>query len=356
MLKARSKHYSLKVIAGELAAEVIGDDNVEISGLATLQEASQGELSFLANPTYLKYLATTGASAVILDSASAAQCPVPCVVVSNPYLSYAKVSALFDTSPITNAGIHPTATIHSTAIVDRTASIGSNVTISAGVNIGACAVIGANSVVGDDSIIGDNTVVHANVTIYHGISIGQSCIIHSGAVIGSDGFGFAKNQGEWIKINQLGGVVLGNRVEIGSCTTIDRGALDNTYLADGVKVDNQVQIAHNVRIGRNTAIAACVGIAGSTTIGEQCEIAGAAGDIGHLTITNNVHITAMTLVTKSIDKPGAYSSGTPLLSNKDWRKSAVRFGQLEALNRRVKELERTNNKLLERTDNKKPKG
>ena len=331
---------TLNEIAQFLGAKLVGDGSIVLSGIATLQQAKTGQISFLANPVYAKYLPITTASAVILDADNAKDSPVPCLVVENPYLCYARLTELFALEPKKFPGIHPSAVVDPSASIHSTSSIGPNCSIAAGVSVAENVQLGAGCVLGEDSTIGNGCHLHANVTVYHGVSIGRRVIIHSGAVIGSDGFGFARSGSEWVKIHQIGGVQIGDDVEIGAGTTIDRGALDNTSIATGVKVDNQVQIAHNVKIGENTAIAACVGIAGSTTIGKNCTIAGAVGIIGHLDIVDNVHVTAMSLVTKSITQPGVYSSGTPIMPSKEWRKNAVRFSQLESLNSRVNELEK----------------
>ena len=336
--------HTLGELAKFIGAELKGDATCVIESLATLAAAESGQLSFLANKSYRKYLKECRASALILHPDMAAEFSGNALLVDNPYLAYAKLSALFDQSPKSAAGIHPSATVAEDAIVHADASVGPQVVIESGARVEAGAVIGAGSFIGAGSIIGERTVLKSNVSIYHGCFVGSDCLFHSQAVIGSDGFGFAPNTENddftWTKIHQLGGVVIGDRVELGACTAIDRGALDDTVLADGVIIDNQVQIAHNVRIGENTAIASSCAIAGSTTIGSGCTFSGMVGVVGHLTITDNVHVTAMTLVTKSIDKPGSYSAGTPVEETAKWRKNAVRFGQLNALVNRVRSLEK----------------
>lgn len=244
-----------------------------------------------------------------------------------------------------DVGVHATAVIDSSARVAPTASIGAHCVVAANAVIGEGVVLGAGCSVGRASVIGDRSVLHAHVAIYHGVTVGRDVVIHSGVVIGSDGFGFAPNFATdgvsgWQKIHQLGGVVIGDRVEIGANTCIDRGALDDTVIEEGVIIDNLVQIAHNVKIGKYTAIAACTGIAGSTEIGQHCTIAGAVGVVGHLRIADRVHITAKSLVTGSIHESGSYSSGTALTKTAAWRKSAVRFLQLESLFQRVRTLEK----------------
>ena len=308
--------------------------------MATLQAAGPGQISFLANPAYGKYLANTRASAVIVSPSSAEGVPTNVLLLDNPYLGYARLSHWFDPAPIAPPGIHPSAVVDPSASIADDASIGAQVVVEAGAVIGEKAVIGAGSVVGARTRIGAATVVRPRVTLAHDVVVGQRCHILSGAVIGSDGFGFANEKGVWHRIAQLGRVVLGDDVEVGANTTIDRGALDDTVIGDGVKLDNLIQIAHNVSIGDHSAMAAMVGIAGSTRIGRHCVFGGASGVAGHLEITDQVHLTGMTLVTGDIREPGVYSSGTSADTNRQWRKNAVRFRQLDVLARRVKELEK----------------
>lgn len=336
-----SRTYSLAELAVLLEAELIGPPHQEISALATLQKAGAKDLTFIANPAYKKYLSTTQAGAVLINPQLSAEFGGIKLVVRNPYVAYAKATRLFDASRPVTVGIHPSAVIGPGCVLGESISIGANAVLGHGVTLGEGVVIGSGCYIGDDTVIGQGSVLAANVTVYHGVKIGARCRLHSGAVIGADGFGFAPDAGEWVKIYQLGGVVIGDQVEIGACTCIDRGALDNTLIADGVIIDNQVQIAHNVSIGRGTAIAAQVGIAGSTSIGEYCTIAGAVGIVGHLNITDRVHITAMSLVTGSINEPGSYSSGTALGPTKEWRKNAARFRQLDKLATRLIKLDRT---------------
>jgi UDP-3-O-[3-hydroxymyristoyl] glucosamine N-acyltransferase len=308
--------------------------------MATLQAAGPGQISFLANPAYARYLKQTQAGAVIVAPAAADDSPTNVLLLDNPYLGYARLSHWFDPAPVASAGIHATAVVDETASIDSTASIGPHTVIEAGVQIGAHVVVGAGTVVGARTCIGDHTVLRPRVTLAHDVVVGQRCHILSGAVIGSDGFGFANDRGQWHRIAQLGGVVLGDDVEVGANTTIDRGALDNTVIGNGVKLDNLIQIAHNVHIGDHSAMAAMVGIAGSTRIGKHCVFGGASGVAGHLEIADQVHLTGMTLVTGDIRESGVYSSGTSADTNRNWRKNAVRFRQLDSLARRVRELEK----------------
>lgn len=332
--------FSLAELAALLDAELIGDAKQEISALATLQKATASDLTFIANPAYKKYLQTTRAGAVLVQPDWVEGFEGNKLVVKKPYLAYAMATKFFNTQRPPFTGIHPTAVIGEGCVLGADVSVGANAVLGAGAVLGEGAVIGAGCYIGDDSVVGSNTVLAANVSVYHGVTIGSDCRIHSGTVIGADGFGFAPDAGKWVKIYQLGGVVIGNNVEIGACTCIDRGALDNTHIADDVIIDNQVQIAHNVSIGRGTAIAGQAGIAGSTTIGEYCTIAGSVGISGHLTIADRVHITAMSLVSGSITESGSYSSGTALAPTKEWRKNAARFRQLDKLATRLIKLDR----------------
>jgi len=332
---------TLAEIADTIGAELSGaQGDCKITGLNTLEAASSGEISFLANKSYQKQLAATAASAVILHPDMAQASPVPVLTMANPYAGFAKVSQMFNNLPSQPEGIHPSAVVAESAQIDDKVSIAANVVIGEHVVIGRGSRIGPGSVISDNSVIGDDCILHANVTIYHDVTIGNQCILHSGSVIGADGFGFAPDQGEWVKIIQLGGVRIGNKVEVGANTTIDRGALGDTIIGNGVILDNQIMIAHNVEIGDGCAFAATSGVAGSTKSGKHCTIAGGAGIAGHLTLADGVHITAMTLVSKSITEPGAYSSGTAMMPAADWRKSATRFRQLDAMAKRLTKLEK----------------
>lgn len=331
--------YTLAELAERAGATLKGEPETVITGLNTLQDASASELSFLANPAYARYLETTAAAAVILSPEHGKNFAGQALIMANPYLGYARLSHLFDPARGAGTGIHSSAVISATASVHSNAVIGPQVVIEDGVVIASGVHIEAGAVVGHDSVIGQDTHLGRNVTICHGVTLGERVIIHCGAVIGSDGFGNARENGRWVKIAQIGGVIIGNDVEIGSCTCIDRGALGNTVIGDGARLDNLIQVAHNVVIGKNTAIAATVGISGSTRIGENCTIAGGAGFAGHLEITDNVHIGGMAMVTRSISKPGAYASGTGFMAAQEWRRNAVRFRQLDDLARRLKRLE-----------------
>ena len=332
--------YSLDFIAKHIGAELMGNCEQIIEGLNTIQDATSRDVTFLANTSYNRFLSTTDAAAVIVGKMNISDYSGNFLIVDKPYLAYASVSQLFVSGSDPDLGIHETAVISDGVKVAKTASIGANVVLGKNVIIGEKSIIGPNSSIGDGSIIGDNCKIFSNVSIYHGVTIGNSVTIHSCSVIGGDGFGFAHDSRHWVKIHQLGGVIIGNRVEIGSCTTIDRGALSDTIIEDGVILDNHIQIAHNVRIGENTAIAGCSGISGSTEIGKNCIFAGQTGIVGHLKICDGVTTTGGTIITKSISESGSYSSGTPLSLTEQWKKNAVRFTQLNDLVQRLKRLEK----------------
>lgn len=332
---------TLGEIARRLGLLLEGDASIEIEGIASLASATPSHISFLSNPGLADQLKETSAAAVIVKPQFRELCKAAVLLSDNPYLAFAKLTALFDDAPRQSAGIEPTAVIADSAYIDPSAYIGPHVVIGANVTIGSGCIIEANTVIGQNCTLGQGCHLHANVTLYHGVRLGQQVRIHSGAVIGGDGFGFAPaSDRSWVKIHQLGGVVIGDRVDIGANTCIDRGALDDTVIANGVIIDNLVQIAHNCIIGENTAIAGCVGIAGSTLIGKNCTLAGGVGVAGHLEIVDNVHVTSMSLVTGSILQSGSWSSGTAMMETRAWRRSAVRFSQLEKMHERLKRLEK----------------
>lgn len=331
--------YSLGELADRLDLAFSGDANRIITGLATLAGAGGSDLAFLAEKKYLPQLAASAAGAVILPPELVAQCPVDYLISDSPYLAFARASQLFCRIPQPPEGIHPGALVSPEAQVHESACIGPNAVVEPGAQVGAGAILGAGAYLGHNSRLGAGTRVYPNAVIYHDVQLGENCTIHSQAVLGADGFGFARDVDSWEKISQLGGVRIGDSVEIGACTTVDRGTLDHTVIEDGVIIDNQVQIAHNCRIGKNTAIAGCAGLAGSTIIGANCTLAGGVGVVGHVEICDNVHITGMTMVTRSITEPGSYSSGTPMSSTRNWKRSAVRFSQLESIQQRLAALE-----------------
>ncbi|WP_286911815.1 MULTISPECIES: UDP-3-O-(3-hydroxymyristoyl)glucosamine N-acyltransferase [unclassified Pseudomonas] len=331
---------TLGQLAEALGATLQGPEALQITGLATLQEAGPGQLSFLANPQYRKFLDNSQAAAVLLKAADAEGFAGNALIVPDPYLAYARISHLFDPKPKAEAGIHPSAVVAEDAQVDASASIGPFAVIESGARIGANVSIGAHCVIGARCVVGEGGWLAPRVTLYHDVTIGKRVVIQSGAVIGGEGFGFANEKGVWRKIAQIGGVTIGDDVEIGVNTAVDRGALSDTRIADGVKLDNQIQIAHNVQIGEHTAMAACVGISGSTRIGKHCTIAGGVGMVGHIDVCDNVFVSGMTMVTRSITEPGAYSSGTAMQPLADWRKSAARIRQLDDMSKRLQQLEK----------------
>ncbi len=331
---------TLAELAGAIGAELRGDPASRVERVANLQHAVEGEVGFLTDSRYRNYLETTRATAVILASKDADASPVAVLVMDNPYLGYARAAQALDPLPPRPCGIHPHATIDGQARVHASAWVGPQSVIEEGARIGAGAFIGPRCLVGRDVIIGEHARLVAGVTICHSVEIGSRVLIHPGAVIGADGFGFANDNGVWVKIPQTGGVSIGDDAEIGANTTIDRGALEDTIIAEGVKLDNQIQVAHNVQIGAHTAVAGCVGIAGSTSIGRRCTIGGGVGIVGHLEIADDVHITVGSIVFQSLTEPGLYSSGVPVQENRPWRRNFVRFRQLDEMMRRIKNLEK----------------
>jgi len=312
-----------------------GNGDGVVSGVATLASAGEGQLAFLANPRYRNQLESSQASVVVLREADADAAPHAALIAKDPYTTFARIAALFEPVPARTAGVHPSAVIDTAATVAPTASIGPFVSIGARSRIGEGCVIGAGCVIGEDCDVGDGSELIARVTLVTRVRLGRRVRVHPGAVLGADGFGLAMDAGRWIKVPQLGGVVVGDDCEIGANTCIDRGALEDTVLEEDVRLDNQIQIGHNVHIGAHTAMAGCSAAAGSARIGRYCLIGGGAGVLGHLELCDKVTITAMSLVTHSIREPGEYSSGTPLTDNRSWRKNAARFKQLDALARRV---------------------
>ncbi|NRA55652.1 MAG: UDP-3-O-(3-hydroxymyristoyl)glucosamine N-acyltransferase [Gammaproteobacteria bacterium] len=333
------KCYTLVELGNKIGADVQGDDQCVVTSIATLEAASAGQISFLSNPKYRSQLQTTQASAVIVRAQDIGDYQGNALIMSNPYLGYAKLAQLLDTTPDAADSIAESAVISPSAILGQQVVVGANAVIESGAEIGDNCQIGPGCFIGKNSKIGASTKLWANVTIYHGVTIGQRCIFHSASVIGSDGFGYAPDNGQWLKIPQTGGVTIGNDTEIGAGTTVDRGALDDTVIGNGVIIDNQVQIAHNDIIGDNTAIAGTTVLAGSVTIGKNCIIGGACAINGHMTICDGVTITGMTMVIKNITEPGVYSSGMPSQTNREWRKNAARYRQLDEMSKRLKVLE-----------------
>ena len=326
---------TLGEIVRRLGGEAVGEAGTALSGVATLDSAGPGQITFLANPKYRARLATTRAGAVILGPGDRDAATIPRIVSENPYAYYARTVALFHPEEPVRAGIHPFAQVDASANVDATAEIGAFVVVEPGATIGPHVRIGAHSVIGRGSSVGEGTRLHPRVTVYAGCSIGARCLLHSGAVIGADGFGQAREAGRWVKIPQVGGVRIGDDVEVGANTTIDRGALDDTVIGEGVKLDNQIQVGHNCVIGDHTVIAGCTGISGSVTIGRDCLIGGGVGIIGHLSICDGVTISGFSFVTKSIVKPGTYTSGTPAMPHGEWLRNAAHLRHLDEIVRRV---------------------
>lgn len=330
---------SLAEIAGRLGGELLGGPETIIRRVATLENATSDAIAFFANARYTGQLKATRAGAVIIGVPLRDSVDLPRIVAANPYAYFARVSALFHSLPPGEEGVHASAVVHPGADIGAGARIGPGVVVERDARIGAGCIIGAGTYIGNGVILGDDALLYPNVTVYHGCVLGKRIIVHSGAVIGADGFGIAMDEGRWIKVPQIGHVIIGDDVEVGANTTIDRGAIDDTIIEDGVKLDNQIQIAHNVRIGAHTAIAACVGIAGSSRIGRHCRIGGASGIAGHITVADNVEISAHTLITKSIAEPGTYTGAYPFSGNREWRRNAVGLRNLGELAARVKALE-----------------
>ncbi|TBR14064.1 MAG: UDP-3-O-(3-hydroxymyristoyl)glucosamine N-acyltransferase [Lysobacter sp.] len=327
--------------AGELAERLglalRGDPSTRVTWVGTLTGAGPDQLAFLANPRYRAQLAGSRAGVVIAREADVDGYPGTVLLASDPYAAYARAASLFQPTATLQPGIHPTAVVDVSAQVHADAAVGPLCVIGAGSVIGAGAALGPGCIVGEHCTVGAGTRLVARVTLVARVRLGERVLVHPGAVIGADGFGIAMDADMWRKVPQLGGVIIGDDCEIGANTTIDRGAIDDTVLEEDVRLDNQIQVAHNVRIGAHTAIAGCVAIAGSTRIGRYCLIGGAAGIVGHIEICDRVTVTAMTLVTHSIREPGEYSSGTPLMDSRSWRRNAARFRQLDAHFRRNRE-------------------
>jgi UDP-3-O-[3-hydroxymyristoyl] glucosamine N-acyltransferase len=327
---------------GELAVRfgciLRGDPNVRVVRVSSLPDAESDAIGFIANAKYLRHLQSTRAAAVILEAKVAEQCPVAALIAKNPYAIYARIAGLLHPSAPSKAGAHPSSIIDSTAQIDVTASIGAQCYVGANARIGPRVVVGPGSVVMSDTSIGADSRLVARVTLCERVHIGARSILHPGVVVGSDGFGNAMDAGAWVKVPQLGGVRIGDDVEIGANTTIDRGAIGDTVIEDGVKLDNQIQIAHNVRVGAHTAMAAQVGIAGSTTIGKHCLLAGKVGVAGQLEICDGVVLMGRATVSGSITKPGSYSGTLGLEETRSFRRNAARFRQLDRLAKRVQRL------------------
>jgi len=306
-----------------------GEPDLRVSRVATLSHAGRGALSFLANPRYRRQMHSTRATAVLVAAEHVVDCPVAALIDPNPYLAYARIAELLHPQAPPAAGVHPSAVLAPGARIAASATVGPLVVIEEEAEIGERVFVGPGSVVQRGARIGADSRLISRVNVCAGVRIGQRCVLHPGVVVGSDGFGFAPDAGTWVKVPQVGSVQVGDDVEIGANTTIDRGAIDDTVVEDGVKLDNQIQVGHNVIIGAHTAIAGCVGISGSSTIGRRCMIGGAVGIAGHLTIADDVVVTGCSLVTASIREAGSYSSGMPAVETRKWRRMVARFRRLD---------------------------
>jgi UDP-3-O-[3-hydroxymyristoyl] glucosamine N-acyltransferase len=331
--------YLLADIAAHLQGELIGGGNPEIRGIATLEHAGPGDLSFLTHARYRAQLKSTGAAAVLLAAGDRDATQLPRIVCADPYLAYARAASLLYPAPVPVPGIHDSAVVDPRARIGAGTQIGAFCSLAGDVVVGGNVTVAPGCVIGDGVLIGDDSVIHANVSIYPGCRIGKRAIIHAGAVIGADGFGMAREGEGWRKIPQIGRVVVGDDVEIGANTTIDRGALDDTIIEDGVKLDNLIQIGHNVHIGAHSAFAGCVGIAGSAKIGRRCTIGGGSVVLGHLEIADDVHIGAASVVTKSIAKAGKYAGLYPIQERSEWAHNASLLRNLDKLSMRIRAVE-----------------
>jgi UDP-3-O-[3-hydroxymyristoyl] glucosamine N-acyltransferase len=321
--------FSLGELAVRFGLTLRGEPSLTVRSVATLSRANTGALSFLANSRYRKQLESTQATAVLLRAEDESHCPVAALIDPNPYLAYARIAALMHPQASLAPGIHPSAVVAKGARIAASASIGPLAVIEDEAQIGERVLIGPACIVQKGACVGDDSALLSRVNLYPGVTLGKRCILHAGAVVGADGFGFAPNAGTWVKVPQVGSVRIGDDVEIGANTTIDRGAIDDTVVENGVKLDNQIQVGHNVIIGAHTAIAACTGISGSTVIGQRCMIGGMVGFAGHLTIADDVVVTGCSLVSASIRNAGSYSSGMPTVETRMWRRMVAHLRRLD---------------------------
>jgi len=331
---------TLGSLAAQFGCELSGDPDIRVSRVATLGNAGDDSISFLANPAYRHLLVDTRAAAVILTADAVDDCPVSALVADDPYVVFARTATLLYPRVAPEPGIHPSAVIDPTATVDESAKIGPLVSIGPRAVIGERVTVGPGSVIGPDCSVGDDSLIYSNVTVEKSVTIGKRAIVHGGVVLGADGFGHKMTEQGWLKVPQVGGVVIGDDVEIGASTSIDCGAIDDTVIEDGVKLDNQIQIAHNCRVGAHTVIAAGTGVSGSTTIGSRCVIAGMVGFVGHINICDNVVITGRATVTKDIREPGYYSGAFPAEPDRDWKRHVARYRRLEKQEKRLQALEK----------------
>lgn len=344
----------MAITLGELAVryglELSGDPGLAVQAVASLASATPGTLTFCSSAKYRRQLASTRATAVVLARDMLADCPVAALISPHPYAAYARIAAGMHPPPAVVAGVAPGASIAASSKVAASAWIGPNAVIGAGAVIGERCSIGPNSVIEEGARLGDDCRLQAGVTICHHVTVGARCVFKPGCVVGSDGFGFAPAPDGFVKVPHLGGARVGNDVEVGSNTTIDRGTIEDTVIDDGVKLDNLVQVGHNCRIGAHTVIAGCAGISGSTIIGRRCMIGGAVGIVGHLEIGDEVVVTGFSMVTHSLPGPGIYSSGMPAIQAIDWRRTVARLRRLDALERRLARLERGGDGAGQETD------
>lgn len=332
--------YTVAELADEVNGEIRGDPRCVITGLAPLASARAGQMTHLSHARYRAFLKNTQASAILLSPKDADKCTTTALIVSNPEACFAKIARLFEPTIKPNAGIHASAVVDPSAQIGDHVSIGPHCVIGENVKIGANSVIMANTTIMNGVSLGADSILYPQISIYHDVTIGNRVLIHSGVVIGADGFGLAQEDGKWIRIPQLGRVVIEDDVDIGANTTIDRGALEDTFIGEGVKLDNQIQIGHNVSIGAHTVIAGTAAIAGSTKLGRYCMVGGGARINGHITIADQVVISGTAMVFKSITEPGIYSSGTGIQRNREWARSVKRFHQLDEIVKRIKKLEK----------------
>lgn len=341
--KAQKSTYKLTQLAELTGAEIVGDAEFSITGVNTLEAGTAAEIGFLSNPKYREQLTTTALKAVVVspsDAETLTRLGKNGLVHGNPYAAFAKIAALFDATPVAAEGISSQADIHPEAVVDAAAHVAAGAQIRQRAMVAAGARIGANSVVGVDAAIGENSVLEANVTVYHQVKIGAHCRIHSGTVVGADGFGWAPENGDWVKVPQLGTVVIEDHVDIGANCCIDRGTLGDTVIETGVKLDNHIQVAHNVRIGAYTVMAAQTAIAGSATVGKHVIAGGNVGIAGHIKVADGCMLTARTMVLNTIEEQGSYSGGVPQMTTGQWRRSMARLRQLDDTNKKLKQLEK----------------
>ena len=329
----------LAELAVRFGCELQGDPDALVERVATLQDATPGSLAFLSNSRYRRYLAATRATAVVLEATAAAECPVAALVARNPYATYARIAQLLYPARSVRPGRHPSAVVEDGAVVDPSAWIGAQAFVANGAVVGPGAFVGPGSILLEGASVGKDTQLVARVTLCEGVRIGRRCMLHPGVVVGADGFGQAPEAGHYVKVPQVGSVAIGDDVEVGANTTIDRGAIGDTVIGDGVKIDNQVQIGHNVHVGEHTVIAGCAGISGSAVIGRRCMIGGMVGIVGHLEICDDVALTGRTMVSSSIRQPGVYSSALSADEARRFRRNAARFQKLDELARRVRRLE-----------------